>query len=94
MRSTRLMDLLPLGESETITSSVLGSRANSMVVGVQVQRTFNQCKWQRPLELVVRLRHLSPFCVIPKHCWAVVAFEELLDVEQQLVPTLRLWTLQ
>ena len=37
MRSTRLMDLLPLGESETITSLVLGSRANSMVSEVQIQ---------------------------------------------------------
>ena len=42
MRSTRLMDLLPLGESETITSLVLGSRANSMVSGVQVQGSKEQ----------------------------------------------------
>ena len=31
------MDLLPLGESETITSLVLGSRAKSMVSGIQIQ---------------------------------------------------------
>ena len=37
MRSTRLMDLLPLGESETITSLVLGSRAKSMFRGIQIQ---------------------------------------------------------
>lgn len=42
MRSTRLMDLLPLGESETITSLVLGSRANSMVRGGQVQGSKEQ----------------------------------------------------
>lgn len=36
------MDLLPLGESETITSLVLGSRAKSMVSGVQVQGSKEQ----------------------------------------------------
>ena len=41
MRSTKLMDLLP-GESETITSLVLGSRANSMFGGVQVQGSKEQ----------------------------------------------------
>ena len=42
MRSTRLMDLLPLGESETITSLVLGSRANSMFRRIQVQGSKEQ----------------------------------------------------
>ena len=32
--------------------------------------------------------------MIPEHCWARLAFDEVLEVEQQLVPTLRLCTLQ
>jgi hypothetical protein len=97
MRSIKSILLLPLGESETITSSVLTSIAKSMflVVALIIQFMGFQCKWHRPLALFVLFLHRVPFFVVPVH-W-VATDPDFVRVElpsQQSWPTFLSCTLQ